>query len=503
LKTENRKPKTENRLPTVRFPSQVLSFIQAQQLFQPQDRILVGVSGGPDSMALLYLLSRWQTELELTLGVAHFQHGLRGQESEAEAAFVTRQAAALGLPLYLDGGDVRGFAKLHKISLQVAARRLRLAFFARWRQEQGYAKLALGHTADDQVELFFLRLLRGAGPEGLKGMWPRSPGGVVRPLMNSTKNAILSWLEQENLPYCLDSSNFQRHYQRNRVRLELLPELTQHYNPQLPQAIRRTQVLLQEQESYLAQETARLLAEICSNCRPGKLHLKLAPLLKLHPYLQKRVLRLALEQAGEEDLADLSYRHVEAALNLSCSPYPSGEISLPGNWRLIRRGGELQLRLGNQETAPAEEFILPSQENGTFSARGWTLNWTTYPVPLLDIPLSPLQNASGHADVTANGSRLTTHCLIDRHQVQFPLSLRSLQPGDRFQPLGMRGHKKLQDFLVDAKIPRQQRQAISLLVSHDRIIWVVGYRLADPVKITPLTTNILQITAYRELDRMI
>jgi tRNA(Ile)-lysidine synthase len=195
LKTENRKPETGNRLNTGRFPSQVFSFIQAQQLFQPQDRVLIGVSGGPDSMALLYLLSRWQTELKLTLGVAHFQHGLRGQESAAEAAFVTRQAAALGLPLFLDGGDVRSFAKLHKLSLQVAARRLRLAFFARLRQEQGYVKLALGHTADDQVELFLLRLLRGAGPEGLKGMWPRSPGGVVRPLMNSTKSAILSWLE--------------------------------------------------------------------------------------------------------------------------------------------------------------------------------------------------------------------------------------------------------------------------------------------------------------------
>ena len=233
------------------------------------DRVLVAVSGGPDSVALLHLLVRLAPELGLDLGLAHFDHGLRGEDSRADADFVADLARRLGLPCHQGRGQVRDAARRDKVSLQMAARKLRLQFLQDTRRGHGYAKLALGHTADDQVELFWLRLLRGAGLEGLKGMWPATPEGLVRPLLAVGKAVLLAWLEQEALPYRLDASNLSRAYLRNRVRLDLLPHLTRSYNPRLAQTIWRTQSLLQEDERFLARDTAaawdRVAAE--TGCR--------------------------------------------------------------------------------------------------------------------------------------------------------------------------------------------------------------------------------------------
>ena len=238
------------------LPEWVLAYARRERLFTPGDRVLVAVSGGPDSVALLHLLVRLAPELGLDLGVAHFDHGLRGEDSRGDAGFVADLARRLGLPCHLDRGEVRAAARRDKVSIQMAARKLRLQFFQDIRRRHGYAKLALGHTADDQVELFWLRLLRGAGLEGLKGMWPATPEGLVRPLLAVGKAVLLAWLEQEALPYRVDVSNLSRAYLRNRVRLDLLPHLTRGYNPRLAQTIWRTQTLLQEDERLLARDAA-------------------------------------------------------------------------------------------------------------------------------------------------------------------------------------------------------------------------------------------------------
>ncbi len=281
-------------------------------MFRPGDRVLVAVSGGPDSVALLQLLAGWRQELGLELGVGHFDHGLRGRESTDDAAFVAELAQKLHLPYHQGRGDVKELARTHRLSRQMAARQLRLNFLRDTCQTQGYDKLALGHTADDQVELFLLRLLRGAGPEGLKGMWPATPEGLVRPLLSVGKAPLLAWLEQQALPYRRDSSNLSRTYRRNRVRLDLLPELLRLYNPRLKEAIWRTQSLLQEDERLLARESDRLLAQVSRTPAPDFYSLDL-------PRLQAYAVRMGsaslcsrlgyvLEHLGEE--ARALERHV-------------------------------------------------------------------------------------------------------------------------------------------------------------------------------------------------
>ena len=247
--------------PALLLPA-VRRFILDQNLFEPGNRVLVAVSGGPDSVALLHLLLRIGPEWGLRLGVAHFDHGLRGEVSLEEARFVAGLARDLELPLHGGDGDVRGLAESEKISLQMAARRLRLGFLEKVRREHAYDRVALGHTADDQVELFFLRLLRGAGSEGLKGMWPATPQGLVRPLLSVGKDVLLSWLHQEQLPYREDQSNLSRRYLRNRVRLDLLPHLQRDYNPRLKAAVWRLMTHLQEDERLLAETTDAALKAV-------------------------------------------------------------------------------------------------------------------------------------------------------------------------------------------------------------------------------------------------
>ena len=273
------------------LPEWVLSYARREGLFAAGDRVLVAVSGGPDSVALLHLLVRLAPGLGLDLGVAHFDHGLRGEDSRADAGFVADLAQRLKLPCHQGHGQVRDAARRDQVSLQMAARKLRLQFFQDICYRHGYARLALGHTADDQVELFWLRLLRGAGLEGLKGMWPATPEGLVRPLLAVGKAVLLAWLEQESLPYCLDASNLSRAYLRNRVRLDLLPHLTRSYNPRLAQTIWRTQRLLQDDERLLAREAAAAWDRVAKRLAAGCFALDLNRFFRLEPALQKRVLR--------------------------------------------------------------------------------------------------------------------------------------------------------------------------------------------------------------------
>jgi tRNA(Ile)-lysidine synthase len=469
---------------TASLPQQVLAYSRSHELIQPHDRILVGVSGGPDSTALLHLLHRSAHIWPITLGVAHFDHTLRGPASQADAAWVADLAAALKLPCHLGAGDVRRHGQTEKTSLQTAARQLRLNFLQTVKQEHRYHTLALGHTADDQVELFFLRLLRGAGPQGVKGMWPHSPAGIIRPLLGTPKAHLLAWLESAGLSYRLDDSNLSRCYRRNQLRLDLLPRLLG-YNPRLGDAVARFQTLLQEQEEYLDQETSKYLSGLMINDNDGLLHLPVARLLDLHPAMQKRVLRLASAQAGVP-LERLTYRHLEAALRLCQRLQPTGEISLPGNWWLVREGHQISWQLEPPSLPPWSEYVLPDQETGTCSIRDWTFTWTT-------------NSVTGNENLTTANPCLA---LMDLQRLQFPLRLRTFQTGDRFQPLGMTGFKKLQDFFVDAKIPRTQRPFIPLLLSRDQIVWVVGHRLAETVKVTPYTRRLLKFEAFSSKDKL-
>ena len=452
------------------LPLWVSRYVRQENLLAPGDRVLVAVSGGPDSVALLHLLHRLQGDLNLQLGVAHFDHGLRGRQSKEEAKFVAALANSLSLPCHGGKGDTRKLAREEKISLQMAARRLRFKFLGDTCRGHLYRRLALAHTADDQVELFFLRLLRGAGPEGLAGMRPATPEGLVRPLLAVGKEVILAWLRRENLPFCQDPSNLKRDYLRNRVRLDLLPQL-QEYNPKVREAVWRAQSLLQEEERLLAPAVARAWSEVSLAGGPDFYRLHLPPFLALDRTLQKLVLRQVFKKILDE--YPLSAAQVDGVLDLARTGKSGGQMAC-SDCRVARAGEELHL-FRRLAAPPREGGVLPSCP-GLFEAGGWS--WR----------LACRDYAAG-----ASLPKEAHLAWMDLDRVHFPLEIRCFQPGDRFRPTGAPWARKLQDFLVDLKIPRWLRPHLPLVVSKGQIIWVVGLRVAEAVKLTGKSRNLLEM----------
>jgi tRNA(Ile)-lysidine synthase len=453
------------------LPAWVQDYARREEMFAPGDRVLTAVSGGPDSVALLHLLYRLRSELNISLAVGHFDHGLRGEESREDAGFVRALSQHLGLPFFLGQGQVRELAMKEKISLQMAARRLRLDFLQETCRREGFGRLALGHTADDQVELFFIRLLRGAGPEGLKGMWPATPQGLVRPLLAVGKEVLRVWLEGEGLPFRQDPSNLNRRFLRSRVRLDLLPELERSFNPRLKEAVWRAQTLLQEEERFLFQETLRLWKAVGQERGPEFYSLNLTAWGELAPIFQKRLLR----EAAGKILGDraLTAAQVESLLDLARGEKSGGVIPL-GDCRVARAGLELHVF---RRLPPPPGILSKLPPSGVLEAAdGW--RWE-------------IRESEGRPELSEAPAPHAAR--VDGDKVTLPLQARYFHPGDRFGPAGAPGFRKLQDFLVDLKIPRWLRPYIPLVADARQIIWVAGLRLAESVKPTPASRRVLQI----------
>lgn len=453
-----------------RLPSNIRGYALEEELFPAGGRVLAAVSGGPDSVALLHLLHRLGPEWGLVLGVAHFDHGLRGEASRGDARFVAELAQTLGLPFYGGEGEVRRAARTYKVSLQMAARRLRLDFLHQVRHDHTYDRLALGHTADDQVELFFLRLLRGAGAEGLKGMWPRTSEGLVRPLLAVGKDAVLDWLQYEGLPYREDQSNLSRRYLRNRVRLDLLPGLERDYNPRLKDAIWRLMALLQEDEAYLNQAADEAWGEVGRFITPQCAALTIPAWLALPPALRTRLVRRTLGRFLAHQ--EITSSQVKSLTALARGQRSGGVIDF-GTCRVARAGLELHF-FPPLPPPPTPHVTLLPEIGAVESADGWRLEARTLagPQPGPDFP----------------------HIVrVDQDKTAFPLMLRPVQPGDRFRLAGGKGVKKMQDFLVAAKVPRWLRPHLPLVADCEGVIWVPGLRLAEAVKPTPRTLSGLEL----------
>jgi tRNA(Ile)-lysidine synthase len=453
------------------LPRWVLDYAREQELFAPGDRVLAAVSGGPDSVALLHLLARLGPELGLSLGVGHFDHGLRG-ESREDAAFVAELAGRLSLPFHLGRGEVRALARREKISLQMAGRRLRLDFFRDTCGTQGYSKVALGHTADDQIELFWLRLFRGAALTGLKGMEPAA-AGLVRPLLAVGKDVLLAWLARESLSFRRDASNLSRAYLRNRVRLDLLPQMIRDYQPRLKQTVWRTMALLKEEDRSLAREAARAWAAAGREVAPGLVALKLPLLVALDKVQQKRLLQSAAGQITPHHT--LTASQVASLLDLARGTRSGGVLNLGRDLQAARAGAELHF-LEPLPKPLAGATLIPMESSEIDAPPGWRWRLKRRPV---DAPkeLCPAPHAT----------------VLDLERLPWPLEARGCRPGDRFWPQGAPGLKKLQDFLVDEKIPRWLRPHLPLLAAGGHVLWVPGLRVADPVKITPETRRLLEV----------
>lgn len=432
-------------------------------MLTPGDRVLVAVSGGPDSVALLAALVALSRALHIEVRAAHFNHHLRGEEARRDQECAQYVAATLRVPCVV--GDAVPPVKAS--NLEARAREQRYAFLAAVAESEACTKIATGHTMDDQAETVLLRLLRGSGADGLVGIHAVRDGRIIRPLIECSRRQVLAFLKAQALPWCEDSSNCDRRLLRNRVRHDVLP-LLRSINPQVVQALASTAAIAAgEAELLEADAEARLPA--------GEVGLSVAVIVAAPPALRGRLVRAWLRRR-RGDLRRLTAAHIRAVVGLALCKRPSASVRLPGGERVARQYD--QLRWGRDE-AQVDEKSQELVAGCTVSlASGWRIS----------------------AELVEAGTRGSPDLLeftADAEIVPTPLLVRRVRRGDRVRPLGMRGHRKLQDIFVDRKLPRAERWSIPVVEAASEILWVPGVVRSGAALITPETRSSLRLVARK------
>lgn len=443
----------------------VLQYMRVHQMTSPGETVILAVSGGPDSVVLLSLLHDLAPTLKINLHIFHMDHGLRGDESAEDARYVRRLAERFGIPASFVGLGP-DFLRLQGGSLQAAARSARHRELANLAQRLGTNKVALGHHRDDQAETVLMRFVRGTGPGGLSGIHPvRTVNGLslIRPLLCLTRADIEQFCADAELLPRLDPSNLKPAYVRNRIRLELVPYLQRQYNPGLPQSLAQLAEIVREEDLYLD----NLATQALDRCRipGGTLTLDGAVLTRESLAIARRVVRQA-----SKDVAgiDLHLDAVDAILEAARSREGTVNVQLPGTLWVSVEYGRCRFYLEEPMARHDQEAEWPVSLSGA----------THIPELGLSISIEASRPPVGPYE-----------SVLDLDRIPGPLAIRLRRPGDRIWPQGMDGSKKLQDILVDAKVPRRQRDQVPLLVAGDEILWVIGYRLDRRFMADALTKN--------------
>ena len=459
--------------------------LDAASLLKSTTVILTALSGGADSLALFLALHRLAGKHGFKLRAAHVDHGLRGAESDADAAFVACICSQFSVPLVLDKIDVAGMRARRRLSWEQAARIARYDFLTRVAMETQSSTVALGHTSDDQAETVLLHLLRGTGIRGLRGMlplssWRTSHGSatLVRPLLNVSRQETEAYCLEHNLTPRLDSSNLEERFTRNRIRRKLMPRLEE-FNPSVKKSLLRLARTVAQDVAYLDQQVASAWSSLAV-VEQDEVSLDRHAFKALHPSLQAHVLHRAYAQAAGE-ASSLNLAQIEAMKYLA------------------EKGAGLSLSLhGGVRFGTSYEEIFLTGKNVPLSNRA--LDETTLRVP---------------GETQVGGWRVAIRLLECRNRppdlkhdnpycaylsldaLGEELKVRSRLPGDRFQPLGLPYEKSLKEFMIDAHVPRSQRNGTPLFMANDRVAWVVGWRIAHWARVTSETKVVLEVSFHK------
>lgn len=456
------------------FLSQVRNTIEEYKMLSPKDVVVVGVSGGPDSIALLHILYSLKEEYDLTLFVVHLNHMLRGEEAEQEAGFVAALAKKWGLSCRVLKKDVRKISIEKGLSIEEAGHKVRHEIFRQVGQEIGAHKLALGHHADDRAETVLIHLIQGSGLQGLASM-PPTADWIIRPLAKVFKTEIINYCQANNLTYYLDQSNEEPVYLRNKVRLNLLPYLRKEFNPQIVEALLRLEDIVVPENQYLNIESAQALDNILIGREKGVLILNKDKLTQNHLAIQRRVIRKAYNLLRPENQG-LSFIHVEQILDLIGSNQGSKQLNLPQGIILKVVYNRLEL---------IDSRLKPEKEKKFFSF-SWDIpgivEWGENKILKGTFLKSKPDITKEFLEVVLDGDKITT-----------PLVVRSRKPGDRLRPLGMKGTKKVKDVFIDKKIPKEIRDLIPIVCSGEDIIWLPGITINEDFKANSETKCFLKL----------
>jgi len=470
-----------------KFIRTVEQTITDYKMFEPKDSVLVGVSGGPDSVALLQALITLTPKFDFRLGVAHLNHSLRLQESENDARFVASLAGKFDLPFYIQKVDVRKFQIDNKLSLAEAARQLRYNFYWETASKNDFNKIALGHHCDDNAELILMNLLRGSGPLGIAGIPPKRDDMIVRPLIRLKRSDIIEFLESKAIKYVSDRSNLDPKYLRNRIRHHLIPLLQTSYNPKIIETLNRLASILSLEEKWVDDIIQPIFNTAVLTEQENKLGLSVLKLDGVHPAALRRVLRQAIQKI-KGNLRRITYVHIDSATRLLEKDPGNWSLDLPGRVRIRRQEGVLFI--SKEAQALRDLKLEPSPDEPIAFEYHITQSETIFVKEInAKIQFSEMR-AAALPDFSRAGHQTG---FFDMNKLSFPLVIRNFRPGDRFTPLGMHGTQKVKKFFINQKVPKDQRSKCPILLSQGKIIWIAGYRIAESVKVMPSTDKVLRV----------
>ncbi len=452
----------------------IIENIKKHGLLNEGDTVVAAVSGGPDSVALLKALADISSSFNLKLIAAHFNHALRGEESDQDERFVSELAGKFGIIFETRRAGVQTGENSKKASIENTARIERYDFLAEVAGKYNAAKIALGHNLHDQSETIIMNLLRGSGVEGLRGIVPVREGIFIRPLLDITREEIMDFLKARSLEFRKDSSNLSTAFQRNRLRHQLIPELKKNYNPRLDEHLGRLGEIVRLEDEFINTLVWETLKTWGIALGGEEYDIGIGDLLGVHEALQRRIVKSILESMSPQRNG-IEYNHILSVINLCRYASPHGRLSLPFGIRIKRDYQKLYI-CKDSGSAKAGSFSYFFEVPGE-----------------IDIPEAGIRMRARYIDADLVDFSKTKTAYLDYDKLAHPLEVRNFRHGDRMQPLGLRGSQKIKKVFIDRKIDTEKRMIIPMVADRMSVLWIPGIRFCERAKVSEVTKQVLEI----------
>ncbi len=455
--------------------NRVRQYIKENKLLEKGDKVLVALSGGPDSVCLLHMLYMLKEEFKLELGAIHINHMLRGNESEADEEYTYKLCENLGIEYYVRRIDIDYIAKVKGVSIEVAGRDSRYEAFEEIKYQYGYNKIAVAHNANDQVETILMRMMRGTGLEGLTGIKPKRDGDIIRPILCLERELIERHCEDYKLEPRIDRTNNERIYSRNKVRLDIIPYMKENFNPDIIEVINRMAILLQKDNKCIEDNSQKCYDKYC---KLEKSYIRISKELfeNEDEAIVTRVIKIAFKRISNS-YQNFEMKHIYEIVSLVKKP-TGKQINLTNNIIAEKVYGDIVLKENVEKTISNNELEIQKEKlEGIYEFGEYLIN------------IEVIKN-----DINIKNSKNCLIKLFNYDKIDRRVTIRYRRDGDKINPIGMKGNKKIKDIFIDMKIPREERDQVPIVEIDNNISWLVGLKTSDIYKIEKNTKEILKIT---------
>lgn len=460
----------------------VIDYIKENELIQQGDKILVALSGGPDSVCLLHILYELKDTFNLTLGAIHINHMLRDEDSDKDEKYIIKLCNELGINHYVKRINIEYVARFENVSLEVAGRNERYKAFEEIRNKYEYNKIAVAHNSNDQAETILMRIMRGTGLEGLTGIKPKREDGVIRPILCLNRQEIERYCEEKRLNPRIDSSNYERIYSRNKIRLDILPYMKEHFNKDIIDTLNRMSILLQKDNEFIEKYSNGCYNKYCENLGERfKISQKLFK-EEMDSIITRVIIRAFKEVSNSHQ--NFEMKHIYEIVNLA-NKDTGKKLNLTNKIICENLYGDIifiKKEKHKKELSNNSEIKIDKND--------------IYKKVIFDNYIISFEIIENRNEVEFSKNSLIK--LFDYDNIEKEIVIRYRKDGDKIIPLGMKGSKKIKDIFIDLKIPREDRNNIPILCFDDKISWIVGYKTSQIFKVTKDTKKILKITINRK-----